>query len=75
MYEWRRLEEELQKLEKNEFSIFDIEAGVKNRITHQRKMDFFCVLTTVSFEGRKLLVFHSMTDRNFILHCSFVEYV
>jgi hypothetical protein len=41
MYEWRRLEEELQKLEKNEFSIFDLEAGVKNRITHQRKMDFF----------------------------------
>ena len=75
MYKWRRLEEELQKLEKNEFSFFDLEAEVKNRITCQRKVDFFCFLTTVSFEGRKCLVLHSVTDRNFVLYCYFVEYV
>jgi len=40
-----------------------------------KKSGFFCVLTTVSFEGRKCLVLHSMTDRNFILYCCFVEYV
>jgi hypothetical protein len=43
MYEWRRLEEKLQKLEKYEFSLFDLEAGVKNRITHQRKKWIFFV--------------------------------
>jgi putative NADPH-quinone reductase len=43
MYKWRGLEEELQKLEKNEFSIFvhpavwsDLEAEVKNWITQQK---------------------------------------
>jgi len=56
------------------YLFFDLEAEVQNRITHQRKMEF-CVLTTINFEGRKWLVLCSVTDRNFIQHCSFVEYL